>query len=72
MGKMFKALRLHGGVTAWRLEAAMLKGIHDQQKKIISFLPLKLEYTEQGSQERHLWRIQFEMHFELGLIKAQS
>lgn len=54
MGKMFKALRLHGGVTAWRLEAAMLKGIHDQQKKIISFLPLKLEYTEQGSQERHL------------------
>lgn len=33
MGKMFKALRLHGEVTAWRLEAAMLKGIYDQQKK---------------------------------------
>lgn len=30
---MFKALRLHGGVTARRLEAAVLKGIYDQQKK---------------------------------------
>lgn len=37
MGKMFKALRLHDGVTAWRLEAAMLKGIYDQQKKNNSF-----------------------------------
>lgn len=55
MGKMFKALGLHGGVTAWRLGAAMLKGIDDQQKKKkIHFLPLKLEYTEQGSQEKYL------------------
>lgn len=54
MEKMFKALRLHGGVRAWGLEAAMLKGIYDQQKKIIHFLPLKLECTEQGSQEKYL------------------
>lgn len=53
--KVFKALRLHGGVTAGRLEATVLKGIYDQQKKkLINFLPLKLEYTEQGSQEQHL------------------
>lgn len=44
--------------------------IWSAEKKIINFLPLKLEYTEQGSQEQHLWRFQFEMHFELGLIKA--
>lgn len=37
MGKMFKALRLHGGVTTWRLGAAMLKGIYDQQKKNTEF-----------------------------------
>lgn len=37
MGKMFKALRQHDGVTAWKLEAVMLKGIYDQQKKNNSF-----------------------------------
>lgn len=42
------------------------------QKKIVNFLPLKLECTEQGTQEQYLWRIQFEMRFELGLLQAQS
>jgi len=50
IGDIFKALRLRGGVTALQVRSHSAKGnIWSAEKKIINFLPLKLEYTEQGS-----------------------